>query len=419
MEFDAAGPEANPAPWIRRLQVQRFRNLAPLDLHLKPGAHFLFGRTGQGKTSLLEAVYLLATSRSFRTARLEHCVHKVLAELDSERSHGTATQEDVAPGIWLAADIETLQARVRLELTWSPGEGVRRRINGDVVSAAEFLDVLPVVVWSSGDLETLVGPPERRRRMLDRAIVTLRPVALRCLTTYRRTLEQKRHLLAQHRPDREQLRSWNELLAAAGSELIQRRLESAMLLDQALEEAGRDLGLGWAPLRLRYRPQPEGGEERASFLSALEEAGEEEIRRRRPLLGPHLDRVVFEWQGSPLEQIASAGERKAHGLVLTRAQVRILQAAGRAPILLLDDLDTELDTELLSSFLPLLTTVGQSFLTSNRPQVFDQFLSGHGWSEGLSNRDPEDGRARQSIGQTSERSECFSWLVEAGQISSL
>ncbi|REJ81516.1 MAG: hypothetical protein DWQ36_25010 [Acidobacteria bacterium] len=405
---------------IRRLQAQRFRNLEDLDWRLDAGVHFLFGRTGQGKTSLLEALYLAATSRSFRTHRLELCARR--ASVPSEERRDRREPSDLgegagesASGFWLAAEIEDADRRSRLELSWGSAGGIERRIDGEIAPATRYLEAQNVVVWTSGDLEILVGAPQHRRRLLDRGVVALRPAALRTLSTYRRALQQRRHLLASGRRDVAEMESWNQLLAAAGSDLIRRRQEYALLLDQQLQEATRWLGLTWPAPRIVYRSSPRDGSDPDRFTAALRRTMDEEWRRRRPLVGPHLDSVEFSWHGAPLAERASAGERKAHGLVLTGAQILVLEQAGREPIVLLDDLDTELDAELLLRFAPLLERTSQTVVTSNRRSVFEPLLAAGA---------PPSSREREPVEEAGDRRQDgprrrFSWNLEEGRVQRL
>ncbi|MDX1502208.1 MAG: DNA replication and repair protein RecF [Thermoanaerobaculia bacterium] len=338
------------SPFLARLEARGFRNLEPLDLGVEPGRHLLLGGNGAGKSSLLEAIYVAATTRSFRAARLAECTR-----------HGEE-------GFRLAARVEGAR-RADVEVTWGATEGLGRRVNGAAATLTEHLQVLPVVGWSSADLEILAGGPRHRRRFLDQGIVGVRPASIEHLSRYRRALDQKRELLS--RGVGRGLSAWNELLAGEAAEIAALRAAYAERLAGLLADTAAASGLDLPPVTLSYRPSPDAaltGAER--LLAALEEAAPRERERRAPLLGPHRDELEIRWGGHEVKRVASAGERKLIGLLLTAARGRVLAASARPPVYLLDDLDTELDRRRLEAVWELFSEAGQLFASSNRGAVW-------------------------------------------------
>jgi DNA replication and repair protein RecF len=344
------------------LTAEGFRNLEPLEWRPGPGSHLLAGGNGAGKTSLLEAVYVLATTRSFRTAQLADC-----ARWDGG-------------GFRLAGEAAGA-ARAALAVSWrrapdAEGGGEKSRaVNGKATALGDHLAALPVVAWTAGDADLTTGPPGPRRRFLDRGVVGLRPGAVDLLGRYRRALAHKRGLLAARRPAAAELAPWNELLAAHGAELVALRRAYAERLAAELAAVERQAGLGFPPLALAYRPRPAAAAEGAAALhAALERAAGEELARGRPLVGPHRDALEVSWGGRPLRGAASAGERKAAGLLLLAAHGRVLAAAGRPPLCLLDDADAELAAPTLGALWRVLTGAergfGQLLATTNRPAAW-------------------------------------------------
>jgi len=358
---------------LTEFEAHGFRNLESVRASFLSGAHLFLGDNGAGKTSLLEAVYLLATTRSFRTAQIADCLQ-----------HGS-------DGFRLMAEVRGI-SRTRLELGWQArgkaggrgsergsrrGGGRTRRVNGNKTSLAEHLEVLPVICWSSGDLEVLLGPPSERRRFIDRGVVGLRPVAIHDLTRYRQALHEKRQLLLRRGLE---LAAWNGVMAGAAASLIRLRASFVEQLKVALAEVIEVCGLGFPPIDLRYRCSPPQGLEGVDAIyRALEEAEDRERRRERPLIGPHRDALSILWNGQGIRRVASAGERKALGLALLAASGRILKSAGRQPIFLLDDADTELDLHRLNALWRIFGEVPQLFATSNRPQIWEGFPIAHRW----------------------------------------
>lgn len=335
---------------IERFSCLDFRNLGPFEWRPEAGPQVVVGANGAGKTSLLEALYLLATSRSFRGARPAECCRRG------------------AEAFFLEAEIAG-ERRARLAVGWTAEGGLERQLNGKSATLAEHLSVQPVVAWSAADAELLDGPPLRRRRMLDQGLVAARPAALAVLARYRQALEQKRRLLAEGLAG---LGPWNELLALAAAELVALRRDHAHRLGQGLTAVLEGSGLELGSVELVYRPSVDPGESGAEeILSRLEEARDGERRQRRPLLGPHRDDLEVLWQGRGLRRAASAGEKKLLGLALAAARGRLLTVAGRQPLYLLDDADGDLDRRRLETAWGLFGEAAQLIATSHRPEAWE------------------------------------------------
>lgn len=293
-------------------------------------------------------------------------------------------------GLFTSVEVDT-GARTRLEVTWSAKEGLGRSVNGDRSSLAEHVGRQPILAWSAADSDVLIGAPEARRRLVDRVGVSVRPGALDLLSTYRRTLEHKRALL-QSRTDVTELRSFQTLLIRAAEDLIAFRRQTIDRLRGALRSVLDEVEGGPLEVELRYRSSPEfdlddqgassqearSGESPAASRmepgwsqSAFDRRIERERAMHRPLVGPHRDRIDILFRGRPVAETASAGERKAIGLILVAAQSRVLAAADRAPVLLIDDIDTEMDQATLERVWPLLSGAPQTLVSSNREGVFE------------------------------------------------
>lgn len=349
-----------------QLGCRSFRNFEEVEWRPGSGAHLLLGDNGAGKTSLLEAVYLLSTTRSFRTSRISDCIR-----------HGAA-------GFHLRGEVEG-DRRISLEVGWG-ADGRFRSVNGDQTPLADHLGAQPVVAWSAIDGEILTGPPELRRRLLDQGVVGLRPGAIEVLSRYRRALAQKRRLLVEGDVSPADLATWNQVLAGAAAELSRLRREYLGLLAEELERLLADRGLSLAPIGLRYRASIEvggdGPEETATeaIFETLQRSAAREMESRRPLFGPHRDDVEVLWAGRSARGVLSAGERKALGLVLLAARGRVLSARGKEPIYLLDDADTELDRRRLKEVWSLFKGARQVLASSNREAAWEGLELAGKWS---------------------------------------
>jgi DNA replication and repair protein RecF len=342
---------------LSHFSLLNFRNLEPLKWGPGPGSHLLLGGNGAGKTSLLEAVYVLTTTRSFRAARLEDCVR-----------HNSA-------GFQLEGEAET-DHRSNLEVRWIEGKRIRL-LNGRTAPLAEHLAALPIVAWTHAEADVLVGAPKARRRFLDRGLVGIRPPALDLLNRYREALRQKRELLLRNGPG---IEVWNELLATTAAEVIRLRHAYVERLRELLGGVLAESGLEFPVIDLRYRPSPAAGlDGMEAIAAALERAADRERARQIPLLGPQRDELEILWGGHDIRRVASAGERKALSLLLLAAHGRVLETAGRRPLYLLDDADAELAPSTHAAVWNIFRKVHQVFATSNRPQVWLTLEVGKAW----------------------------------------
>lgn len=346
------------------LRAENFRNLAPLAWSPGDGQHLILGDNGSGKTSLLEAIYVVATTRSFRTPQLRDCCRS-----------GTA-------GFALGADAIEAGARAQLTLRWSGG-GRERALNGRQTSLGEHLAALPVLAWSEAEADVLIGPPATRRRFLDRGMVAERPLLLDTLSRYQRALRAKRLVLLGGGGD---LAAWNDLLAEFGAALVAARAAYLERLEQQLHEILAAHDARFAGVELAYRPHPpEALAGSAALRERLERAEASERRRRLALVGPHRDDVVVGWRGGELRRLASAGERKSLGMFLLAAQAMVLRSAAKDPLLLLDDADAELDAGAVERVLAAFLGSAQVIATSSRPEIWRPLPERREWrvEEGL------------------------------------
>ena len=301
---------------------------------------------------MLEAIYLASTSRSFRTARLEECARRG------------------ADGF--SVRLEEIGAAERtLALGWRAGAGRERSLDGKTVRLGEQLAAFPLLAWTEAESALVAGGPSLRRRFFDRGMVLERPALLASLGRYERALAEKRALLAASGGTRS-LAAWNELLAREGAVVAAARADFLVAVSHELTSAIAASGLALAPLALRYRPSPPSATNGEPALgAALAAVANEERARRQPLVGPHRDEIEILWDGAPARRAASAGERKAIGLLLVAALARRLgESAAGAPALLLDDADAELDRPRLARLLAAFEGFRRLLVSSNRPEVW-------------------------------------------------
>lgn len=324
---------------LRRLTIRDFRNLENVDVELPRGLTVLFGDNGQGKTSVLEAIYLLATLKSFRGAR-----NPVLVRHDAEAAviHG----EVVASGL-----------PRRCQLTVRAG-GKRVRVDGKSPrQLPEYFRGIKAVAFVPEDLRLVAGAPELRRGFLDRAAFTLDPGYLELARRHREVLSQKNALLreAKHRgrrPQEDLLELWNEQIVELGSQVVQRRVDFLQGFAPRFREVHEGLtGAAKGHAEIRYRgPVPadtvhEGVEAIAEALrTRLAQVRDTEIRRGFATIGAQRDDWELRVGGEALRAFGSQGQVRSAALALRVAQMLLVQQrCGHCPIFLLDDHSSELD----------------------------------------------------------------------------
>ena len=337
---------------VRWIELVGFRNHASLTFAPEPGLNVLVGKNGQGKTSLLEALHVLITGRSFRTAKLGDC-------LGWDAGGRAAVAGELATGS---------QVRdVRLELHAREG-GVE--VRGTLCPWAG------AVSFAAADLALLAGGPHLRRAYLDAATAKLVPAHAESCRRYRLALQQRTRLLGDlaGRADAERLLApWDEQLATLGSEIVHRRLDALAFLADAVREVHRTLAPAAAGVTLSYEPSVPPGAERAltrDMLAAALAAGRvDDLRRGLTRVGPHRDDVAVRIGRADARIAASRGEQRLVTLALRLAEALVVRRRlGHAPVLLLDDILSELDREVGDRVLAWLTTGDQVIYTATDAQ---------------------------------------------------
>ncbi len=328
------------------MRLSEFRNYASLDFEPEPGLNLLVGPNAQGKSNLLEALAMLATGKSFRAHR------------ESELIRGGAERADIAGDARIAAG----EIRLRCSIARTPA-GTRKsfEVNGGAVGFARFLGRTRVVTFVPADLQLVSGGPALRRSFLNGALAQLSPTYYRDLALYQKVVQQKSALLrGAIAPDRDLLLAYNDELVRPASALIAAR---RAFVDE-LAAATAEIYARWRGTRERlgvtYAPNPEG-----DVGEALAAAVESEVRRRTTLVGPHRDDLRLLVDGKPLAAFGSQGQQRTAVLALKVAEYDVMRArTGDAPILLLDDVLSELDAERAGGFLTAVGDFEQAFLTT-------------------------------------------------------
>lgn len=332
---------------VMRLRLEDFRNYSWQELTLGPGLFVFEGANAQGKTALLEAIYLGATARSFRTAREADLIRwgqpRGGLHLDLQRDSGKARQ---------------------LTIRWE-GQPFQRSIflnDEPVRKLSQFLSELPLALFTPDDLELVQGGPEQRRGYLDLLLCKLYPAYLEALGRYQKVLRQKGALLKNGSPG-DQLDSWDSLLGQHGAEIVNYRREICQRLAPRLRKLYAELSAETSALDLLYRPAVAG-----DLAEALRRGRGEEIRRRTCLVGPHRDEVQITLGQAEVRRFGSQGQQRTLALALRLTQAEILLEIGKErPVILLDDCFSELDPGRQARLLEWLQAAAQVLITTATP----------------------------------------------------
>lgn len=347
---------------LSAIEAHGFRNLQGR-VEFGPGLNILWGPNAQGKTNVLEAIYTLANTKSFRTSALRDAV-----SFDADEA---IVRGDVVRG----GITRTIQTRIT---------GARKEfyVNGKREQTVEYISHLDAVVFSFEEMGIVRGEPAERRRFLDRGVVGLKPAYLKTLAEYNRILKQKNRLLraaveaAETSPAkaaslRGTIEAWNEQLVAVGSKIHHARVDYVSRLDRALVD-----NLFGEQVEVRYRSSFEGkgnlNDYETLFAERLVLRLGAELASGYSLIGPHRDDLEIVVGGREVGRFGSAGQQRSALLILDLAQVSVYyESFEEYPVLLIDDIDAELDRNRIDRLLGHLEGKAQTFVSTSKRDIAD------------------------------------------------
>ncbi|MBI3977440.1 MAG: DNA replication/repair protein RecF [Chloroflexi bacterium] len=369
---------------VTHLSLTNFRNYARLELDLPAGIALFHGANAQGKTNLLEAIYFLATTKSPRATADRELINWLALEDPLPASHLAAAVHRRRGNIRVEIGMMAREARESPEDTFSlaaAGSVTKRvKVNGIVKRAVDFIGHVNVVHFSPQDIDLVTGAPAVRRRYLDVTNAQVDGQYVRALQQYNRVLLQRNHLLRlirDRQASADQLAFWDEQLVTYGSAIVARRQRTVGELNGFVQEIHRTLTGSPQYLETGYRASVGGataveaagrregpGAALASeaavaetFRRGLREVRAREILQGASLVGPHRDDLAFRVDRVDVQTFGSRGQQRTVALAMKLAEARFIeQEAGETPILLLDDVLSELDhvrrRQVLSSVRP-------------------------------------------------------------------
>ena len=330
---------------LAHLRLRDFRNYTRLDVDFAPGFHLLLGDNAQGKTNILEAIYLIATLRSFRGVGGAQMVR-----------HGQK-------GYFVGGKVVG-QGEHDTKMYWSSRERSLSLDAQPVRKLTDYLGVLRTVVFCTEDLQLVKGVARARRRFLDLLLSQTFPAYLPLLQRYTRALRSRNALLKHPGSDAAALEGFSRELVKAGEGIIRLRRELVPKLLPLARLAYRRISSDAEELRLDYLPSV-----KQDFAVELAQSRHREAAYRSTLIGPHRDDLQLLLNERSAAQFGSEGQKRTLAIALKLAQTEYLTGLhGSPPVLLIDDIMGELDARRRSGFLPLLERAeqlhGQVFMTA-------------------------------------------------------
>lgn len=345
---------------IQALDLTNFRNIESASLTFSETFNVIRGRNAQGKTNLLEAIHLFSLGRSFRTRRSDEMV--------------MFGSEYLFARVSCLSDMDV---RVRIEIGLERGGRISASVNGNKLSGlGEIIGIMPTVIFTPEDVTLASGPPADRRVFIDYTAAQISPSFLQNLREYRRVLGQRNSLLRQAADtcrEPKGIEAWDDMLAERGAAIVEGRREMLGEIQRRSEQLFREIVPEGGSLRMEYRCsfESEEGGAREGLAAALRRLREQERRRGYTLVGPHYDDIRMFLGDEELRRYGSQGRKRLASIILKLAQAwAIMERRAERPVVLLDDIFSELDGETGERVSALLTDRYQSFITTPRINDF-------------------------------------------------
>ncbi len=344
--------------YIESLELNNYRNYKTLDISFEKGTNILYGNNAQGKTNILEAIYVGSTTKSHRGTR-----DKDIVNFNSDESH-----------IKIMVMKDNIPIRIDMHLKKSKSKGIA--INGiPIKKASELFGILNVVFFSPEDLNIIKNGPAERRRFIDLELCQLDKIYVHNLVNYNKIVNQRNKLLKDlsFYQDRELMATldvWDGQLADYGAKIITRRSQFIDEINELIYGIHRNLTNGKEELSLKYEPNITGN----NLYDELVRNREKDIKLKTTSVGPHRDDISFYDKNIDIRKFGSQGQQRTAALSLKLAEIELVKSMIKdTPVLLLDDVLSELDSNrqrhLLSSLCnvqTIITCTGLDEFVENR-----------------------------------------------------
>lgn len=312
---------------IKSIELKNFRNYEDLNLSFDGGTNIFYGDNAQGKTNILEAVYMSGTTKSHKCSKDKEMIR--FGEQEAHLRTVVVKQE------------KEYQIDMHLKQNRAKGIAINRM---PIKRAGELFGILNMVFFSPEDLNIIKNGPAERRRFLDSELCQLDKIYLADLTTYNKILNQRNRLLKDmvYRPDlRDTLPIWDMQLIETGKKIIQRRRKFVEELNEIVFGIHARISGKKEELIIKYEPNVDD----AFFADELDRVKERDIKLCQTSAGPHRDDLLFSIKGVDIRKFGSQGQQRTSALSLKLSEIELVKKSIHdTPILLLDDVLSELDS---------------------------------------------------------------------------
>lgn len=335
--------------FVSHLSLTDFRSYSNLELSFKPGQNIFIGENGEGKTNIIESLMYLALLSSHRISS-----DQPLVKLGAERAY-------------IRAKVESVERTTLVELEINASKANRAKVNQNPVrSQRELIGIAKCICFSPEDLDLVRGDPSERRSFLDQLLIQRSPRLAGVISDYERALKQRNSLLKSRAPQ-SSLSPWDEHLAVFGGEVIAGRLKLIAEIEPLFQTAYKNLSEKKVA-RLGYKSSVAGAdtdkeENKKKILSTMTEISAQERDRGVSLIGPHRDDLLLNLGDHPVKGYASHGESWSIALALRLASYQLFINDGDKPILILDDVFSELDENRREKLINISQSAEQTFIT--------------------------------------------------------
>ncbi|MED4311945.1 DNA replication/repair protein RecF [Heyndrickxia coagulans] len=343
--------------YLQELELHNYRNYETLTIPFENKVNVILGENAQGKTNLMEAIYVLALAKSHRTSN-----DKELIRWDAEYAK-------------IEGRLHKTHGTVPLELTISK-KGKKAKYNHiEQKKLSRYIGNMNVVMFAPEDLNLVKGSPQVRRRFIDMEIGQISPVYLYDMSRFQKILQQRNHYLKQlqmkKQTDRTMLDILTEQLIEQAAKIVMRRFEFVRMLEEWARPIHHSISRGLEQLEIQYKPSVNVSEELdwskmiKSYENKFAEIREREIDRGVTMAGPHRDDLAFAVNGRDVHTFGSQGQQRTAALSVKLAEIELIYSEIREyPILLLDDVLSELDDYRQSHLLNAIQGRVQTFVTT-------------------------------------------------------
>ena len=344
---------------IESIELKNFRNYERLDIDFSPKTNILYGQNARGKTNILEAAYMSGTSKSHKGSR-----DKEIIRFDQDEAHIRTR---------VIKNEKNYQIDIHLKKNGRKGIAVN---HVPLRKAADIFGILNIIFFSPEDLNIIKSSPSERRRFLDSELCQIDKIYLSDLTAYNKVLSQRNSLLKDiyfHPDSRKTLDVWDEQLVNYGKKIINTRRKFVNEISHIVTDMHSSISGGVEELFVSYEPDVED----IFFTDELIKNREKDIRNGSTSVGPHRDDLIFLIDGVDIRKYGSQGQQRTCALSLKLSEIDLVEETiGEKPVLLLDDVMSELDSnrqnDLLNSLEDmqiLLTCTGVDELIKSRLKI--------------------------------------------------